>query len=156
MFHDPVRTIPVASLGPWSALTVAEVNALFREACFRWWVVGGWAIDLFIGRQTRPHQDIEVAILRRDAPALHEWLAHWQLWYVPAVGQCLRSWLSGEPLPTEAHEIWARRTTDGPWELEVLIEEADADRWFYRRDARRSRPLADYGITRGVRGSTTP
>lgn len=24
-----------------------------------WWVAGGWAVDLFIGRPTRPHKDIE-------------------------------------------------------------------------------------------------
>lgn len=28
-----------------------------------WWVAGGWAIDLFIGAQTRPHGDLDVAML---------------------------------------------------------------------------------------------
>jgi hypothetical protein len=26
-----------------------------------WFIAGGWAIDLFIGKQTRPHQDLEIA-----------------------------------------------------------------------------------------------
>jgi hypothetical protein len=30
----------------------------FNKPCF---FAGGWAIDLFIGKQTRPHQDIEIA-----------------------------------------------------------------------------------------------
>jgi Aminoglycoside-2''-adenylyltransferase len=27
-----------------------------------WIFAGGWAIDLFIGKETRQHQDIEIAI----------------------------------------------------------------------------------------------
>jgi hypothetical protein len=29
-----------------------------------WGVGGGWAIDLFIGRKTRPHANVDIAILR--------------------------------------------------------------------------------------------
>ena len=35
-----------------------------------WWVAGGWALDLFLGRKTRPHADLEFSILAADrAPA---------------------------------------------------------------------------------------
>ena len=40
-----------------------------------WWVAGGWAVDLFIGRLTRPHKDIEIALFRRDRLGLQEHLA---------------------------------------------------------------------------------
>jgi hypothetical protein len=31
-----------------------------------YWVFGGWAVDLYAGRVTRPHSDIDVAIWYED------------------------------------------------------------------------------------------
>jgi hypothetical protein len=31
-----------------------------------WAVCGGWAIDLFLHHVTRPHKDVDFAILRKD------------------------------------------------------------------------------------------
>ena len=30
------------------------------------WFFGGWAVDLWVGRLTRPHEDIDVLVWRRD------------------------------------------------------------------------------------------
>ncbi|HEX5563842.1 MAG TPA: hypothetical protein VFX34_02680, partial [Sporosarcina sp.] len=42
-----------------------------------WGVAGGWAIDLFLGNQTREHSDIEIAILREDQHRMKNSLADW-------------------------------------------------------------------------------
>lgn len=34
-----------------------------------WFVAGGWAIDLHLGRATRPHGDVDVAVYRHDQAA---------------------------------------------------------------------------------------
>jgi lincosamide nucleotidyltransferase A/C/D/E len=39
------------------------------------WVVGGWGIDALLGRQTRPHHDLDVLTLLADLPAHEELLA---------------------------------------------------------------------------------
>lgn len=44
-----------------------------------WYVVGGWSIDLFLGEQTRAHEDLEIAVLRRDHPAVRAHLAPLEL-----------------------------------------------------------------------------
>jgi len=31
-----------------------------------WGFAGGWAIDLLVGASTRPHADVDVALLRQD------------------------------------------------------------------------------------------
>src|SRR5580693_6175690 len=43
-----------------------------------WWIAGGWALDLFSGRQSRPHRDLDVGILRRDAPRVIAALPDWE------------------------------------------------------------------------------
>ena len=54
-----------ASFGPIEAF--ARIMAGFPQP---WYVAGGWAIDLFGGRVTRAHEDLEVAVCRRDLGAL--------------------------------------------------------------------------------------
>lgn len=138
-------TVNAALLARWEPLTLTEVGALLREAPFRWWVAGGWAIDLFIGQQTRDHQDVEVAVARQDQVAMRERLRGWELWYVP-VPEGLRKWAESEPLPSGAHEVWCRDSAEAPWRLEILVEEVADGRWSYRRDRRITLPLERFGL----------
>lgn len=36
------------------------------------WFFGGWAVDLWVGRMTRPHDDIDVLVWRRDEARVHD------------------------------------------------------------------------------------
>ena len=131
-------------LGPWSALSVPAAAALMRHLGAPWWIAGGWAIDLFLGRQTRDHGDIDVAILRRDQPALAKLLCGWDV-QVAADG-VLTPWRPGDWLEGgKRHQFWARPTPDAPWALEILLEESDDERWIYRRNDAVFLPLGQVG-----------
>ena len=52
--------------GDWDALPVDALAALLAPVDAPWWIAGGQAIDLWLGRQTRPHLDLDVQVLRRD------------------------------------------------------------------------------------------
>ena len=39
-----------------------------EEAGLEHWFFGGWAVDVWVGRLTRPHDDIDVLVWRRDEP----------------------------------------------------------------------------------------
>ena len=47
---------------PWDPWHPADIARLLAGVTVPWYVAGGWAIDLFIGRQTREHGDLEIAI----------------------------------------------------------------------------------------------
>ena len=64
-----------AILHKWDPLSIKEVQSLLEGAGFAWWIAGGWAIDLFIGYQTRDHCDIDVLIRRDDQLALQNLLS---------------------------------------------------------------------------------
>jgi hypothetical protein len=102
-----------------------------------WWVAGGWAVDLFLGEVTRPHADVDIAVLRRDQDALRSHLDSWQL--SKAVDGSLHPWPSGEHLQLPIHEIHAFRSGV---RLEFLLNEAAADHWVFRRNSAVSMPLA--------------
>ncbi len=37
------------------------LDALTAAGC-RWWLEGGWGVDALVGRQTRPHRDVDVEL----------------------------------------------------------------------------------------------
>ncbi|MCO8127538.1 amino acid transporter [Acidimicrobiia bacterium EGI L10123] len=127
--------MPSLDLGPWQPASLDEVVERFALAPFRWWIAGGHALDLHVGRSWRAHADTDVGICRTDARQLPGVLDGWEI-AVAAAGE-LRLW-SGEALSLDRHEnnLWARSEADGPWELDVIVGEGDAEGWRYRRDPR--------------------
>jgi lincosamide nucleotidyltransferase A/C/D/E len=47
---------------------VLDVLEILSDAGARAWLVGGWGVDALVGRQTREHDDVDVAIERRFLP----------------------------------------------------------------------------------------
>jgi hypothetical protein len=122
-------------------MSPSEVAALLGGVGFPWWVAGGWAIDLHLGRQTRDHDDMDVLVLRDDQLALQQALCGWDLQAADPPGS-LRPWHAGEVLPTEVHDIWCRREPGSPWSLQVMVDDAHDGIWQYRRDTRIKRPVS--------------
>jgi hypothetical protein len=102
-----------------------------------WFVCGGWAIDLFLGKVTREHDDVEIAIFRDDQMILHRHFDAWSMSKVVA-GE-LAMWSADERLEPPVHEIHARNA--GARKIEFLLNERNERYWIYRRDARVMLPL---------------
>ena len=49
---------------------VSAVCSLLSSLTVPYWIIGGWAIDLAVGRVTRYHADVDVMVLERDKHAL--------------------------------------------------------------------------------------
>jgi hypothetical protein len=105
-----------------------------------WAVAGGWAIDLFVGRQTRPHADVDLATLRVDQAELRAHLTGASIRKVR--DHQLSDWLPGETLVLPVHEVHAT-WPDGS-SVEFLLNEsgpvespsARPTQWVFRRDSR--------------------
>ncbi|HEU5374304.1 MAG TPA: hypothetical protein VFV38_02610 [Ktedonobacteraceae bacterium] len=52
--------------GAWQPWQPEDVASFFSSLTVPWWIAGGWTLDLFLGVQTRAHEDIDVLFLRRD------------------------------------------------------------------------------------------
>ncbi len=108
-----------------------------------WWVAGGWALDLFLGRQTRPHGDLDLAILRRDQPLLQGHLVSWDV-QVAHEGE-LMPWAPGDWLAAPRHQFWVRRATNAAWAFEILLEDDEDGDWVFRREPSVRMPLPALG-----------
>lgn len=131
--------------GAWEPAPLAEVVELFGGLETPWWIGGGYAIELEVGRAYREHADIDVGILRRDQAAARRLLAGWDCWAADPPGT-LRHWPQGEILPPGVHDVWVREDPDGPWRIQLMLDEADGQDWVYRRDPRIRRPLASFTV----------
>jgi hypothetical protein len=129
----------------WQPLTPEGVRNLFAGLRVPWWIAGGWAIDLFLGRQTRPHGDIDVLILRNDQLDVQEFLSDWDLHKTQQPG--LKPWPKGEFLNPGVNDIWCRRTPDSPWSLQLMLLDTQNGSWIFRRDRTITGPIASIGRT---------
>jgi hypothetical protein len=117
-----------------------KVLRLMRNFKSDWFVAGGWAIDLYIEKETRHHEDIEIAIFRKDQIALQNYLDGWVL--KKAVNGTLSQWKPGECLELPIHEIHCFEHFDEEATFEVLLNETDGNEWLFRRNDKVTKPLS--------------
>ena len=135
----------MASEDPWEALSVGEVASLLDGLPVHWWIAGGQAIDLFVGSSTRPHQDVDVAVLRPDQLTVQAHLDGWDLRV--AHNNRLTPWAPGQLLAASQHGIWARPNPASPWRWELLVDDVSDGDWVYRRNLVVRLPLDRLGRT---------
>lgn len=136
-------------LGRWEPWNPSQVASFFASLSAPWWVAGGWAIDLFLGRQTREHEDIDVSFLRRDQDAVRSLFAGWDMQAAlqPPRDEMwpFHSWAPGERLDPTIHDIWCRPTATQPWAIQLMVDDTRDDQWLFRRMPAIERTLAAIG-----------
>lgn len=130
------------ALGPWKPLELGQVVRLFEGSPTRWWISGGVALELHLGRSWRAHDDSDVSIPRDDATVLRDVLAGWDI-QVASSG-VLTPW-DGSAVAAESNQnnMWCRRAKGQPWCLDVTISDGDRECWVYRREPSLRVPWAD-------------
>lgn len=136
-------------LGDWQPWSPHEVARFFAPLAAPWWIAGGWAIDLFLGRQTRTHEDIDVQILRRDQHLVRALFGTWDMQAAlpPPRDETwpFRSWRLDDVLDGAIHDIWCRPTSTQPWALQLMVADTRDEWWVSRRTPRIVRPVAALG-----------
>jgi hypothetical protein len=125
----------------WDAWHPRIAAARLADVGFPWYVAAGWAIDLFLGRQTREHEDLEIAIpaslfetIPRRFPELD--------FFVPQ-GQGVLARMTEENLGGDSHQTWGYDRAAGVWRIDVFREPHDGATWICRREESIRRPYAD-------------
>ncbi|HRK30511.1 MAG TPA: hypothetical protein PLD59_05485 [Tepidisphaeraceae bacterium] len=132
------------------ALFAATVMNAFDRP---WCIAGGWAIDLWLGRLTRAHSGVVVAVFRDDQIALRDFLHNWN--FAIPVQHDGKSMLRALPradrqmLMPPVHSLHGESAHSR--RVMFALEERDSVDWLYRRD-RRIRWPVDQWTVRGAFG----
>jgi hypothetical protein len=74
-----------------------------------WYLCGGWAADSWLGRQTRDHGDVDIAVFHHDHAAIFEHLSGWAL-------------VAHDPnVADDTTEQWTGRRLDPPAHVHVPL-----------------------------------
>lgn len=117
-----------------------------------WFLGGGWAVDAWLGRQTREHGDVDIVVFHDDHRAIFDHLPGWALVaHDPNVaGDTSEPW-NGRPLEVPAHvhvpELGSSLATSTtavhtPFELEFQLDERSDRDWVLNRRSRITLPLS--------------
>jgi hypothetical protein len=128
-----------STYGAWRSVRPSEGVLWLSTLSVPWWVAGGWALDLFVGNQSRPHRDFDVGILRRDVLEVITGLPSWE--FFEAKGGVLTKLEAGKVPRAGVNSLWGRAADSASWELELMLDEADDDHWVFRRAPTIRRPL---------------
>lgn len=124
---------------PWNPSTIAE---RLRGVRTRWCVVGGWALDLFRGEQTREHEDLEIAVPEAGFEEIRRCLNELEFFVPCGEGRLVALDGSGDHFFV-SHQTWARDPATERWRVDVMRDPHEGDTWICRRDRGIRRPYDD-------------
>ena len=111
-----------------------KVKNIMDKFGFPWFIAGGWAIDLFLDRETRTHDDIEIGIYREHQMKLQKYFEKRKKYYInnkSLIGKHTKVEWNKEYLRLPIHELYIEYND---FEIEVLLNERDEANWIYRRN----------------------
>ena len=88
-----------------------------------WFVSGGWAVDLFVGRLTREHHDVEIGAFHSDQDALRRHLARWNFSRIRS--GAWRPWAVGERIDLPEFQLQAMSDEVEPLVFDIFLNPLD-------------------------------
>jgi len=127
-------------LDAWHPWLPAEAATVLAGVEVPWCVVGGWSIELALGRPHRMHSDLEIAVPRVCFEAVRDHLCDYRL-HVVGDGEVRALARDGVP-PEDRHQNWVLDPSESAWRMDVMLEPGDGTTWVFRRDERIRAPRA--------------
>ena len=116
----------------WDAWHPRQAAAALAGVDVPWRVSAGWAIDLFVGRERREHEDLELAAPANRFSDVQAAL-HGLDFHVVTHGVAAPV-AEATVLMETIHQTWALDRDANVWRLDVFREPFDGDGWVCRRD----------------------
>lgn len=113
-----------------------------RDMPCPWYIAGGWALDLFVGRVRRVHLDVDVIVPRADQLALREHMTARGWTLLTPLDERYEPWPAHMRLEPPRHQAHAFR---GGAMIDLLLTDLDGA-WHFRREPTIIRDLSRIGL----------
>jgi hypothetical protein len=130
-----------------SRTELLAVCHFLRNFLCQWWLGGGWAIDAWLGSQSRDHEDIEICVARHDQTQIYQYCATWDFftavdgeWAPLPTG----TWLEAPSFMLRLQQSTHTQISEAamPPTFEFLLNEVDGGQWSFYRNPQIQFPLA--------------
>jgi Aminoglycoside-2''-adenylyltransferase len=121
-----------------------HISKILEGLTIPWFVAGGYAIDLFLGRISREHKDVDLCIFRDTLPQVLEFFSNWERHIIePSTkSPVFINNSSFQPSPLQ-HELHFKK---GATEIEFLLISRHQGQVVYRRDDRIRIAVEDFSM----------
>jgi len=119
---------------PWDAWRPEEAARRLSGVGVPWYVAAGWSIDLFLGKERRDHEDLEIAAPATRFSEIAAALCELEFF---AIVDGLARLLEHEPealTADDSHQTWGLDRPAGVWRVDVFREPSEGETWICRRD----------------------
>jgi hypothetical protein len=117
----------------WKPAAVQELQQ-HMGSFTEWTLCGGCSLDLLLGREIRPHADIDVGVFRSQLIPCLRSIGRERVFLCSRPGT-QAAW-DGETVDPAVHDIWISDGGREHWLLQIMIFDDEGDKVFYRRDRR--------------------
>jgi len=116
-----------------------------------WYIVGGWALDLWLGTQRREHEDLEFATTPKYAPIIASYLK--ELTFFEAYKGRLHECNLERDVYKDTWQFWGADLQNARWRVDMMMERGTPATWSYKRnpDLKQPRDQAIQTTADGIR-----
>jgi hypothetical protein len=117
----------------WKPVAIQEVQ-LHLGKFTDWILCGGCSLDVILGKQIRPHGDVDIGVFRSQLEACLRSIGTEQVFLCsPPGGKVV--W-DGSAVDAAVHDIWISDPLREHWLMQIMVFDDEGERVFYRRDRR--------------------
>ena len=125
------QNISAPDTNAWTAWSPCQLLEKLKGVPANWYIVGGWALDLWLGQRFRAHDDLEFATTPEDAPVLARHLS--ELTFFEAKAGGLNQWDPHDKISETAWQFWGADLKEGRWRVDMMMERGTPEFWRYKR-----------------------
>lgn len=114
----------------WQLLSIASLKQIMHDADFDWYLAGGIALDEFLGRRTRDHEDMDILVNFKYLECILDYFKNYRIF--TARNGSLSLSLFNEINFTDS--LWIAKDDEESFIIEILFFEEEAGHWVYKRD----------------------
>lgn len=114
----------------WQLLSIESLKQIIQDAAYDWYLAGGIALDEFLGRKTRDHEDIDILVNFKYLERILDYFNSYKV-YTARNGSLSLSALNNIK---STDSLWITKDENESFIIEILLFEEEEGHWIYKRD----------------------
>lgn len=114
----------------WQLLSIESLKQIIQDADYDWYLAGGIALDEFLGRKTRDHEDIDILVNFKYLERILDYFNSYKV-YTARNGSLSLSALNNIK---STDSLWITKDENESFIIEILLFEEEEGHWIYKRD----------------------